>query len=248
MLIHVINPNTTESMTTAIGAVARDAAGPGVRVEALQPVFGPESLESHVDEAMAVPGVLALVREGQAAGADGFVLACFGDPGLAAARELASGPVVGIAEAAMRTATYLGRRFSVVTTLERSLGGIDDLVTTYGLTSACGGLHASGIAVVDLERDPAARTRVREVARAALASDTSDVIVLGCAGMTDFRPWLEAELGVPVVDGVAAATATVVGLVRLGLATNKRGEFAVPTAKRFAGRWADLDRDVLAPV
>ena len=61
-----------------------------------------------------------MVAAGERAGADGHVIACFGDPGLDAVRELAAGPVVGIAEAAMHTATLLGRGFSVVTTLSRT--------------------------------------------------------------------------------------------------------------------------------
>ncbi len=101
MLLQVINPNTTASMTELIGRSARAAAGPGTSVVAVNPDMGPASIESHYDEALAVPGLLVQVRAGEAAGADGHVIACFGDPGLDAARELAAGPVVGIAVAGM---------------------------------------------------------------------------------------------------------------------------------------------------
>ena len=248
MRIRVVNPNTTESMTATIGACASAVAGPDVVVEAVSPAFGPESLESHVDDALAVPGVLARVAEGEEAGVDGYVIACFGDPGLLAAREVARGPVVGIAEAGMRTASYLGRRFSVVTTLQRTVPHIEELALAYGLERQCAGVHASDIAVVDLEHDPAARRQVLEVARMALAADRSDVIVLGCAGMTDFAAWLSDELGVPVIDGVAAATATVVSLVALGLRTGKAGELAPPAPKRLRGTLADVDVTALTPL
>ena len=98
----VVNPNTTASMTALIEAEARRVAGPGTVVKALTPSMGPASIESHYDEALAVPGLLEIIRGDQQA--DAFVLACFGDPGLDAAREAASGPVIGIAEAAMKTA------------------------------------------------------------------------------------------------------------------------------------------------
>lgn len=244
MRIRVINPNTTESMTTAIGAGAQRAAGPGVVIEAVQPAFGPVSVESHVDEVMAAAGVLSLV--GPEDDVDGYVIACFGDPGLLAARELTPAPVVGIAEAAMHTAVFLGRRFSVVTTLLRSVGGIEHLVAGNGLAGRCGGVHATGIPVVDLQTCGGARERVRDLAAEALEADRSDVIVLGCAGMTDFTEWLGAELGVPVIDGVAAATHTVISLARQGLTTGKRGEFATPLPKALRGRWADLDADPAA--
>jgi allantoin racemase len=229
--IMVVNPNTTESMTAAIGECARAVSGPGVSVVAVNPTTGPVSIESHYDDAMSVPGVLDEIAAGERAGVDAFVIACFGDPGLLAARELATGPVVGIAEAAMRTAAYLGRGFSVVTTLERTVGHTYDLARAYGLERQCRGVHATGIPVVELETDPAAYATVLGASRAALDADGSDVIVLGCAGMADLCARLQADLGVPVVDGVAAATATARSLVELGLGTSARGEFGPPPEK-----------------
>ena len=128
MHITVINPNTTASMTRLIGESARSVAAPGTTVTAVNPDMGPASIESHYDEALSVPGVLAEIRaQATAPAAEGCVSACFGDPGLDAARELADGPVVGIAEAAMHAASFLGRGFSVVTTLGRTAGRAWDL-------------------------------------------------------------------------------------------------------------------------
>jgi allantoin racemase len=235
MRIRVINPNTTASMTRLIGESARLVAGPGVQVEAVSPSMGPSSIESHYDEALAVPGILAEVTAGEAEGVDGYVIACFGDPGLEAARELATGPVVAIAEAAMRTATYLGRSFSVVTTLGRTRGRAWDLAHTYGVASACRGVHACEIPVLELESSPDARDRITEACRQALAIDESDVVVLGCAGMADLCAHVSEAVGAPVVDGVAAATVTVQGLVTLGLRTSAVGELAAPLPKAYAG-------------
>ena len=130
MLLTVINPNTTESMTATIGRAAAAVAGPGTTVRAVTRAMGPVSIESHYDEALAVPGVLAEIAAGERLGSAGYVIACFGDPGLDAARELAAGPVVGIAEAALRTACYLGRGFSVVTTLGRTTGRAAEIFQT----------------------------------------------------------------------------------------------------------------------
>src|SRR6476661_2964230 len=99
MQIRVINPNTTWSMTRLIGECASAVASTGVTVEAVSPAMGPASIESHYDEALSVPGILAEITRGEADGVDGYVIACFGDPGLEAARELARGPVVGITQA-----------------------------------------------------------------------------------------------------------------------------------------------------
>ncbi|MEU7767829.1 aspartate/glutamate racemase family protein [Nocardia sp. NPDC049190] len=235
MRIRVINPNTTRAMTDMIEQCARAVAGAGTLLDAVTSELGPASIESHYDEALSVPGVLAQIRRGEADGVDGYVLACFGDPGLDAARELARGPVIGIAEAAMRTAGHLGRGFSVVTTLNRTTGRAADLAERYGVQRFCRGIHACEIPVLALHTDPDARKVITEACRNAVEADGSDAIVLGCAGMADLCDHVGAELGVPVIDGVAAATLTVQSLITLGLRKSGRGEFAPPPLKPYTG-------------
>ncbi len=236
MTIHltVVNPNTTRSMTDLIEAEARRVAGLDVVVTGRTPTMGPASIESHYDEALAVPGLLEVIRNDTVA--DAFVLACFGDPGLDAAREVAGRPVIGIAEAAMKTASLLGRSFSVVTTLSRTMGRAWDLTRTYGLERQCAGVHACDIPVLELD-DDIDRTNavILAFAKNALAADGSDAIVLGCAGMAGLPELLSSQLGVPVVDGVAAATVLAEGVVRLGLHPSTHGELAPPPPKPYTG-------------
>ena len=181
-----------------------------------------------------MPGLLELVRQGEAEGVEGFVLACFGDPGLDACRELATGPVVGIAEAAMHVATMLGRSFSIVTTLARTTGQAEHLVHRYGFAAACRSIHACEVPVLALH-DPAsgARERVVERCRRAVEHDGADSIVLGCAGMADFCRDVEQQVGVPVVDGVTAGVLLVESMVRLGLVTSTRSEYAPPPPRTY---------------
>ena len=240
MLITVINPNTSWDMTGAIEWSARAVAGPETEIRAVCPAMGPASIESHYDEALAVPGLLAEIAAGEDLGSDGYVIACFGDPGLDAARELAAGPVVGIAEAAMHAASFLGRGFSVVTTLARTRGRAWDLADRYGMRRFCLGVHACDIPVLELDSDPAAVKTVTEACRTALEIDGSDAIVLGCAGMSALCAEIGAELGVPVVDGVQAAVLTVQSLVTMGLRTGAAGEFAPPPVKPYAGILRDF--------
>lgn len=103
MHIRIINPNTTASMTAAIHQAAQQHAGPGISVSASQPDAGPVSIESHFDEVVSAVGVAEEVIKGEREGGiDAYVVACFGDPGLLAARELTRAPVIGIAEAGVR--------------------------------------------------------------------------------------------------------------------------------------------------
>ena len=147
MRIKIINPNTTWSMTEKIGACARSVARPGPEIVAVSPAMGPVSIESHYDEALAVPGLLQEIAAGEREGVDGYVIACFGDPGLQAARELARGPVVGIAQAAMHVASLVGTRFSVVTTLARTIGQARHLAEAYGMQRFCANVRACEIPV-----------------------------------------------------------------------------------------------------
>ncbi|WP_295841654.1 aspartate/glutamate racemase family protein [uncultured Microbacterium sp.] len=246
MRILLINPNTSRAMTAKIADAARGVAGPDVVIDAVCPSAGAAAIESHVDEIAAAAAVVELIaadRDGSDP-ADAYVIACFGDPGLDAARELVDAPVVGIAEAAMHLAAVSGRHFGVVTTLSRTLGRAHDLVARYGMERACVSLTATGIPVLDLEDTAsAAVTTIAELSADAAASG-ADVIVLGCAGMADLCAELTARVGVPVVDGVAAAVGMASGMVRMGLGTSKRDEYARPP-RDFAGAAAGhaLHRD-----
>src|SRR5690606_11177193 len=104
MLINVVNPNTTASMTRTIEAAARAVAFAGTRIRAVEPEFGPPSIEGPYDDAFAVPGLLAEIAEGDRQGAAAHVIACFDDTGLDAARAVAAAPVIGIGEAAFHAA------------------------------------------------------------------------------------------------------------------------------------------------
>lgn len=241
MKIKIINPNTTASMTAKIGQCARAVARPGTEIVAVSPAMGPVSIESHYDEALAVPGLLQEIAAGERAGMDGYVIACFGDPGLQAARELARAPVVGIAEAAMHMASLVGSSFSVVTTLARTSGIAWHLAERYGMKRFCANVRACELPVLELEQPGSdARKRILDECQRALDEDGSDVIVLGCAGMTDLCRDISESLGVPVVDGVAAATQLVESLAVLGLRTGKRGELARPPAKPMLGLLKDF--------
>ena len=100
MKIKLINPNTTRSMTDLIAQAGRDVAAPGTEILAATSRSGPASIEGHFDEAMSVLGLVDEILEGPKA--DAYIIACFGDPGLMAAREITDAPVLGIAEARHR--------------------------------------------------------------------------------------------------------------------------------------------------
>jgi allantoin racemase len=237
MRICVINPNTTASMTAKIGAAVRAAASPGVKVSAVNPEFGPPSIEGFYDEAFAVPGLLAEVAK--ALDADAFVVACFDDTGLEAARCATHAPVVGIGEAGFHMASLVAEKFSVVTMLSRSIAPIERNLVKYGLAARCARVRAADVPVLALEEpgSDACRAIEAEIERA-VAEDGAEAIVLGCVGMTDLARDLERKAGVPVLDGVACAVGLAEALARLGIRTSKRNAYASPLGKAYGGEFA----------
>ncbi|MCC7370398.1 MAG: aspartate/glutamate racemase family protein [Chloroflexi bacterium] len=233
----VVNPNTSDEMTAAIHRAACGAAPPGVLVETVRAESGPRSIEGHFDEAVSALATLEPVLRRQHE-ADAFVLACFSAHiGIDAAREVTRKPVVGIAEAGMALATFLGRRFSIVTTSPRWRPILEDAVRLYGYESRCASVRSSGLAVLELERLPHAEVveRLTTEAERAVCEDGAEAIVLGCAGMADLETRLRAALDVPIVESVAAGVGLACTLARLGLGTSARGTYAPVQPREVAG-------------
>lgn len=243
MRIQVINPNTSQAMTHKIGVAAQAIARAGTEIFACCPQDGPESIEGHFDEAIAAVGMLEEIRKGVAQGYDAHVIACFGDPGLLAARELAIGPVIGIAEAAFHLASLVSTRFAVITTLGRTRIIAEHLLQQYGMQDHCTSVSCLEIPVLALEAcDDALIERIAVEGRRLRDEEGAGAIVLGCGGMADLRQVLSDAIGIPVVEGVSAAVKLAESLVELGLGTSKHGDLAFPLGKRFTGRYAHLSR------
>ena len=240
MHIRVINPNTTQAMTATIESAAKSVAAASTRITATQPGSGPVSIESHFDEAVSALGVVEEVLAGEREATDAYIIACFGDPGLYAARELTRAPVIGIAEAAFHIASLISTRFSVVTTLPRTAIIAEHLLDNYGFSHTCRRVRAADIPVLELEDNPdrALELIIEECLRAK-REDNIGAIVLGCGGMADLTPQISEAVGLPIVEGVTAAIKLAEAVVGLGLGTSKFGDLAFPLPKPFVGRFAD---------
>lgn len=231
MRILVVNPNTTASMTEKIGAAARRVASNGTEILAVNSAHGPVSIEGFYDEAMSLAGMLAVIRETK--DFDAVVIACFDDTGLDAARCLTDKPVIGIGEAAYHMASMISNKFSVVTTLARSVPALEHNLHRYGLMARCARVRSSEVAVLELERPGSdACTRISAEIGRAVAEDRAEAIVLGCAGMADLAAALASEHGLPVLDGVTCAVGLAEAMVRLHILTSRVGGYSPPPAHK----------------
>ena len=233
MRILVVNPNTTASMTAKIGAAARRVASSGPEIVAVTPASGPASIEGYYDEALSLAGLLEVIRT--TPDFDAVVIACFDDTGLDAARCLTDKPVIGIGEAAYHFASMIANKFSVVTTLARSVPALEHNLHKYGLITRVARVRSSDVAVLELEHpgsDACARISA-EIGRA-VAEDLCEAVVLGCAGMADLAETLATEHGLPVLDGVTCAIGLAEAMAKLGLKTSRLGGYAPPPLHKLA--------------
>lgn len=229
----VVNPNTSAEMSAEIRRTAEAVFAPPWSCEVVNAPAGPESLESWRDYALAAVAALPLVAAHPSAA--GVVLACFGDPGLAALKETTAVPVVGIAEAAMSQALLVGGRFGILAARERATSLMDALVQGYGLGARYAGTTPLGMPVLELQRDRAVTLRTLAAAAELLTRRGADVLLLGCAGLSGFRADLAARTGLAVIDPVEAGCRLLRVLVESGIGISRSGLYAAPPPQRMNG-------------
>jgi allantoin racemase len=235
MKLVAVNVNTNEHMTATIAAAARRAASPGTEIVALTPRFGAGSVDCAFESYLAAVGVMDCVLAYEEA-YDAVVLAGFGEHGRDGLQELVAAPVIEICEASAHVAQMVGRSYAVVTTLQRSVPLIEDRLRVAGLSDRCASVRATGLTTAEVDADPQRAAGADLVqARRAVEEDHAEVICLGCAGLAGLEDGIRTGLGVPVVDGVAAAVRLAEAVVGLGLTTSKRWTYASPEPKPIAG-------------
>jgi allantoin racemase len=240
MRILIVNPNTTEEVTSLMLNAGRGAASPGSEVRAITAPRGLPYITSRAEAQ--IGGAIALEMLAEARGGwDAAIIAAFGDPGLFGARELFEFPVIGISEAAMLTACMLGGRFLIVTFANALCGWFRDCVAMHRLEDRCAG-------VVALDRGFGSLEDVREtnwealmaLANAAIADRDADVAILAGAPLTGLASRARGLVQVPVIDPIAAAVKQAEALVSLRTTKASSGSFKRPGPKASSGLSAKL--------
>lgn len=235
MKILVVNVNTSQSMSEVIDTAARSAASPGTEIVMLTPFFGADGVDCKFESYIAAVAVMDRVMAYDEP-FDAVVMAGFGEDGRDGLQELIDQPVIEICEASAIMAMLIGRTYAVVTTLQRSVPPIEDRLRLAGLWERCTSVRANGMSTSEVDADPGAATQsIVDQARLAVEVDRAEVICLGCAGMAGLEEAITAALGVPVIDGVAAAVKLAEAAVGLGMKTSKISTYARPDAKKIIG-------------
>ena len=237
MKIMVINPNSSEQMTHHLDVVLQAIKGPDTELTVCCPKGGPMAIESAMDEALCIPGMLKLVEQAEADGYDAVILACFSDPGLEQAREVVSILVTGIQEIALHVATMMGHKFSILTLNKERVPSKERGVGGYNVQSALASVRPIGLSVAESDANPdLARERIKAVAKVCAEEDGAEVAILGCAGMAGYAEDVKAALGMEVIDPSSVALKVTEALVASGIKHAKRGLYAYPPSFVRAGK------------
>lgn len=235
MRLLLINPNITDSVSALIRAEAQRSASPGTEVDVLTAPFGVAYIETRFEALLGAYATAQLAAE-HAADYDAVVVAAFGDPGLAALREVLPVPVTGLTEAALASAHLLGHRISIIAISQRIQAWYREVVDSYGFSSRLASIRALDrpLASIGGVQDEHAQV-LQELAERAVAEDGADVIILAGAPLAGLARSLHGRLPVPVVDGVSSAVrhAETLGALKPGRA--RQGSFSRPPAKPHRG-------------
>jgi Asp/Glu/hydantoin racemase len=200
----LINPNTSPGMT----AVARDVAAAhlpeGVELETVTAAFGFPVVATRLSYAVAAYAALDAYATSEARH-DAVLLACFGDPGLEALRELSPVPVVGFAEASIRAAQSRREPFAIVTIGKAWMAMLEERVALAQATDGFLGVYALDGAGLDALNSPDATLAGLERLVRQAAAAGARTIVLGGVALAGWAPRLPAEAH--YIDCVQAAIA-----------------------------------------
>jgi allantoin racemase len=238
--IYVIGPIVLDGPPPDTVDIYHRAAPPGCEVEVVFLDRGPASIESEYEEVLAAPDVVVKAKEAEARGAEAVVVSCMLDPGVAAAREQVSIPVLGPAQVSMHVATMLGPRFSIVTVLERLIPPLHRLVHLYGHCDRLTSMRAIEVPVLDLRRNAhhIVEALVSESIQA-IEEDKAYAIILGCTALSGMGKSVQELLHqrgyeVPVIDPTPTTIKVAAALVAVGLSHSKLA-YPFPPEKQVSG-------------
>ena len=240
MRLLLANPNMTQVMTDSMAALASAALPRGTEVIARTAPRGFPYISSLAEAQIA--GAICLEMLAEAPPVDAAIIAAFGDPGLAAARELFDFPVVGMAEAAILTAVQLGGRFAIVTFTPAMTPWYLASVAALGLGGRCLGVITPGDPAVQVSGvAQTLRETLRDLARKA-ADQGAEVIIFGGAPLAGLAQDLAEDVPAILVDPITAAARQAFALAGLGPRPATR--LARPLAKPSTGLSPALARRI----
>ena len=227
MKILVINPNTSETNRQVIVDVLTPYHEPNLEIDVVNAPKGPEGIISWVHKQIQGTEILPMITKAEDDGYNGVVIACFGDTGIEAAKELSKIPVIGIAEAALLLAPMLSRKFLLLETSKSSIPRMEQFIRQLGLNKDLIEFRAldseSDWTIIDSLANPEkTKQLIIKTCRKIMDESSVDLIIPGCSAISEHTKAIQEELGVPVIDPVVTAVQIIIALIKMNLAQSKR--------------------------
>lgn len=201
--ILIINPNSDSHTDRIMEEKAKNLALPEVEVDVRHCESAPKLVGSYADQCSSIQNMIDMIQTASDE-YDAYIVACHSDPNIDLVREIAGKPVVGIAEASMIMGASMGNGYAVISPSPNSISKKIALAHKYHVDDK--------LRTIKVSRDDS-KEALLDAAKEARKEFGVDVIVLGCANYATADGYIERELHVPVLDGVACALIVASGLI-----------------------------------
>ena len=204
-------------------------ASEALKIDVVSPEKGPIGLESYYHNYLASVHVHKRIVEAEKEGYNGVVIACYGDPGIEAAKELVNIPVVGITEASYALARILCTKFLGVVSAETAVPRQIRYIKTLGIPDFQYAVRPIGLTVLGVMSDRmSAKELIAKNCEIALKETGAELIVMGCSGFSGLRADLEKELAIPIIDPVVAGVHICEILIQMKISQSKVSTYKTP--------------------
>ena len=211
--IALVNPNSSTATLERMLAAARPLLPPGFELVGAVAERGPPMI---VDEAGLDVAADEVLRLGSALAqrCSGIVVAAFGGPGVERLRRVVHCPVIGIGDAAMRSAAARGR-FAVATTTPLLVASIERQAAALGVGAAFLGVRLADGDPLALAADPALQLdRLLAAVQRCFELDGADAVVIGGGPLADSARALRERYGERIIEPVPAAMRWMLDAIR----------------------------------
>lgn len=191
MKILLLNPNTSTVMTGHILAQARRHAMAGTEISAATAGFGGAVIASRVSYAIAAHAVLDMYA-GHEKGFDALIVACFGDPGLEALRELSGLPVTGLLEAALEDAATKHQPYAIVTAGTAWVPMLEERIRISPYAALSRGVLPFGTNGLDVVTRPNEFLHELQATVQSACEAGAQAVILGGSALAGFGPRLQS--------------------------------------------------------
>ncbi|MFZ7093060.1 aspartate/glutamate racemase family protein [Primorskyibacter sp. 2E233] len=242
MKLLIANPNMSQTMTALMVAEARATCRHGTEITGVTAGFGVPYIGTRSEMAIAGHALLELLAQ-QGPGHDAVVIGAFCHGFVAAAKELLSVPVVGLAEAGMRSAQIFGRRVGILGVGDPERGSNEDIIFDLDMRDEIAGIRLLSLPGHTIAEDQAAvEAEALRQGQTLVTEDKADVIVLGGAALAGLAGQIAPHLPVPLITPLPYAVALAEAAVLTAWKAPTAGAYKPPGPKPTSGLGPDLGK------